>query len=112
MGFIKDWPHGWWVLQVVGCLAIFANNILAKVYGLTAFTYGWCVVMAILITGWVFTYSYQIAPSFLAPWFVAQGVLSLCGFVGSLAIFDGKAVTMSQIFGALLTIVGSYLLIK
>jgi len=109
---IKAWPHSWWVLQVVGCIAIAANNTLAKIYGLTAFTYGWCVAAAVLVTAWVFTLSYGIAPSFLAPWFVAQGVLALFGFIGSLAIFDGQAVTVSQIIGALFTIFGSYLLIK
>jgi hypothetical protein len=112
LGAFKNWPHGWWMLQVIGCVAIFANNILAKIYGLNAWTYGWCVFMAVLITGWAFTYSYQIAPSFLAPWFIAQGVLALFGFIGSLVIFDGLSVSVSQIIGALLTIVGSYLLIK
>jgi hypothetical protein len=110
--FFKDWSQGWWMLQVLGCIAIFANNVLAKIYGLNVWTYSWCVLMAVLVTGWMFTYSYQIAPSFLAPWFIAQGVLALFGFVGSLIIFDGLTVSVSQIIGALLTIVGSYLLIK
>ena len=100
----------WWMLQVIGCTAILSNNILAKLYGLNLFTYGWCLGMAVVATGWMFTYSYQIAPTFLGPWFVAQGALALYGFMAALC-FDLGILTLWKVVGAILTIVGGVLLI-
>jgi amino acid transporter len=72
------------------------------------------VINVLFVTGWCFALSYSIAVplnKFLAAWFVAQGALSLYGFLGG-AIFDGKAITVAQLIGALLVSLGSYLLIK
>jgi hypothetical protein len=67
--------------------------------------------MAILITGWAFALSYQIAPTFLQPWFIAQGTLGLMGFAVSLLWFDILVVKWYQILGALLAVLGGVLLI-
>ena len=109
---MKQWfiNNLWWILQVLACTAVYSNNILAKIYGLTWFTYGWNVGTCILITAWAFCYSYQISTTFIAPWFIATGVLSLYGFMGSL-FFDIGILSWKQILGAILTLVGGVLLV-
>jgi hypothetical protein len=72
------------------------------------------VINVIFLTGWTFALSYSIAVplnKFLAAWFVAQAALSFYGFLGG-AIFDGKAITLAQLIGAVFVIAGSWLLIK
>ena len=111
---IKAWPHAWWALQVLGCSTIFLCNIAAGAFGFKWFVYMFNVINALFVTGWCFALSYSIAVplnKFLAAWFVAQAALSFYGFLGG-AIFDGKAITIPQIVGALFVIAGSYLLVK
>ena len=112
--FFRAWPHSWWFLQVLGCSTIFLCNIAAGVYGFRWFVYMFNVINVIFLTGWTFALSYSIAVplnKFLAAWFVAQAALSFYGFLGG-AIFDGKAITLIQLIGALFVLAGSYLLIK
>lgn len=114
LGWLKAWPHAWWFLQVLGCTTIFLCNLAAGHWGFKWFVYMFNVINVLFVTGWCFALSYSIAVplnKFLAAWFVAQGALSLYGFLGG-AIFDGKAITAAQLLGALLVSLGSYLLIK
>ena len=111
---VKAWPHAWWALQVMGCTTIFLCNLAAGAFGFKWFVYMFNVINAIFLTGWCFALSYSIAVplnKFLAAWFIAQAALSFYGFLGG-AIFDGRAITLTQLTGALLTIIGSYLLIR
>jgi hypothetical protein len=110
---VKAWftNNLWWILQIIGSLGVVMASSISRTYGLTIYTYIIYLVIAASIFGWAFTYSYELAPSFIQPWFVSQGALAILGFTVSLAYFDVGMVSAYQILGALLTIVGGVLLI-
>jgi hypothetical protein len=110
---IKAWLANnlWWILIVIGCTGIVGTNVVAKLYGLTIWTYLLYVFVAASWCGWAFTYSYQISPTFLQPFFVAQGTLGLLGFAVSMLYLDVGVLSLWQIIGAALTIVGGVLLV-
>jgi hypothetical protein len=110
---IKTWfiNNLWWMLQIFGSLGVVLASSISRTYGLTTTTYIIYLLIAASVFGWSFTYSYELAPSFIQPWFVAQGALSVLGFAASLLYFDIGVVSVYQIIGALLTIVGGVLLI-
>lgn len=110
---MKSWftNNLWWILQLMGCCAIISTNSIAKIYGLHWWTWGVNVAFCAGVTAWAFTLSYEIAPTFLQPWFVAQGTLGVMGFLISLVFFDMGLVKLHQILGALLCIIGGVLLV-
>lgn len=103
----------WWILQILACLIVTCALIFARWYGLNhggiAVPWG-AKILVEPLAAFSFVKSYTIAPSFFQPWFLGSAVLALAGFIGSL-IFFGETVSTIKIFGAVLALVGSVLLI-
>ena len=112
----------WWIYQLVAIMCVTIALVFARWYGYAytgkiGFLLGssllvpWAVKVGIeFIAAFAFIKSYNIAPSFLQPWFLGAAGLALFGFIVSL-IFFGEAVSIVKILGALLAVVGSVLLI-
>jgi len=100
----------WWLLQIIAALGCTVQLIIIRQLGLTVNTYLIYMLITACITSWGFAVSFNIAPSFIQPWFVGNGALALFGFIGSY-IWFGDPVHAKHVLGALLTIIGGIILI-
>lgn len=101
----------WWILQIIGCLAVCGFQVVNRVYGIGSLSWGVYAIGSASITYFAFAWSYSHAPNFVLPWMVGQIALNILGLLVGLAFFK-DAVTSQQWVGIGLYIVGGYLLIK
>lgn len=101
----------WWVLQVIGCLAVCGFQVSNRVFGVGVTSWVIYALGSATISYFSFAKSYALAPNFVLPWMVGQTALNILGVVVGLAVFK-DAVTTQQWIGIALSIVGGYLIIK
>lgn len=100
----------WWILQITACALVTVGLVLGRYYGFTVSMWLVNSFIAVAFTTWMFVKSYEVAPSFLAAWFVGTAALAIFGFVGSAFIFH-EAVEWYKYLAAGLVVVGGVLLV-
>lgn len=100
----------WILFQILACLFIFAALMYIRIVGFTFQSYAVYVFCQVALIGWMMPKSYELAPTFLQPWFLGLAVLALCGFAGMLLL--GESVKLLHLVGTGLVLVGSYLLVR
>lgn len=106
--FLK--PQLWWILQVLACVFVYIALVPSRTLGLCWKSYLFYITISITTCSWMFLKSFEMAPSFIQPWFIATASLALCGFLGSLFYF-GEAVSVTNYVGAVISLIGAALLI-
>jgi drug/metabolite transporter (DMT)-like permease len=108
----------WWILQIVGCLAVCGLQVSNRTFGVAFSSWILYVIGSACVTYFAFAYSYALAPlsangtpNFVLPWMVGQTALNVLGIVVGLAIFK-DSVTTQQWIGIALSVLGGYLIIK
>lgn len=99
----------WWILQIIGSLAVVAVLTYSRIVGLSLSSYFIYILAQAAIIGWCFPVSYMKAPSFLQAWFLGNSTLAVGGFIVSIILKD--AISTNHIVGAILAVVGAILLI-
>lgn len=100
----------WILFQILGCFIIFASLMYVRTVGLTFQSYVVYTFCQVAFVGWMLPKSYELAPTFLQPWFLGAAFLALCGFAGM--IFLGESVKALHLVGIGLILAGSYLLVR
>ncbi len=100
----------WWILQILGCLAILTTLTYSRVAGLCLSTYLVYAVVQVVFIAWCFPISYAKAPTFMQAWFLGTTTLAVGGFVISF-FYLKEIVNIHNYVGVVVTIIGSILLI-
>jgi len=101
----------WWILQIVGCLAVCGFQVANRTFGVGVTSWVIYALGSATITYFSFCKSYALAPNFVLPWMVGQTALNILGVVVGLAIFK-DVVTTQQWIGIALSVIGGYFIIK
>jgi drug/metabolite transporter (DMT)-like permease len=101
----------WWILQVVGCVAVCGFQVVNRTYGVGTFSWLVYALGSASVTYFAFAKSYAIAPNFVLPWMVGQTALNVLGLTVGFLLFKDH-LTPQQWIGIILSIVGGYLIIK
>lgn len=101
----------WWILQLVGCLAVCGFQIVNRIYGIGSLSWGVYAIGSASITYFSFAWSFSHAPNFVLPWMVGQTALNVFGLVAGVMFFK-DVVSVQQWIGVTLSVLGGYLLIK
>jgi hypothetical protein len=105
----------WWLYQIVACVFVTVGLTYGRWYGDHNPNAGvlvpWAAISVMEIAAALcFLKSYITAPSFFQPWFLGTAVISLLGLIPSLFLFN-EVPNIIHIFGAVLAIAGSVLLV-
>ena len=101
----------WWVLQIVGCLAVTMVQMVNRKYGVCVGSWVTYSLTACTITYFSFSYSYSMAPNFTLAWMFGRTALNVFGLMGGLLFFK-DVLTTQQWIGVVASVIGGYLLIK
>ena len=105
----------WWLYQIVACIFVVVGLTYGRWYGEhnpgAGILIPWIVVASMeVLAALFFLKSYITAPSFFQPWFLGTVVIALLGLGSSLVVFH-EIPNIIHIFGAVLALAGSVLLI-
>ena len=102
----------WSIYMTVSMVLISTTQFAIRKYGLCWGAYAYYSSVAVFLTGWMLPMAYQNASSLFQPWFLSIALLSIFGFGGSVLFFQ-ESITVYQIIGAVLSLIGAgFLAIK